>query len=289
MVRLVDWAAMPIVLALCSAVVYGVGDWFGGRASRYQVSLVVAAVGQMVSLLMVGTVVLVAGTAAPGASTWWWAAAGGMAGALGIAGLYHGLANGDITVVAPVSAVVGAAVPVVVGLATGERPTALALVGIAVAAAAIALVSGALGTHTHNTPRRIVVLAVFVGVAFGLLFVALDRTDPDSGMWPLVIARFASVPMLVALAVAAGARVNRHRSSVQVAVLAGVFDMGANALYLEAVRGGLLSIVSVVASMYPASTVALAFVVDRERIGRWQAVGLAAAAVALALVSLSRS
>lgn len=280
---------MPVLLAFCSAVVYGVGDWLGGRASRHQASLVVAALGQAMSLVLVGTAVVLAGTAAPGAPTWWWSAAAGMVGALGIAGLYHGLAHGDISVVAPVSAVVGAAVPVVVGLGLGERPSPLALVGIAIAAASIALVSGALGTHTHNTPPRIVALAVGVGACFGLLFVALDRTDPDSGMWPLVIARLASVPLLVLLATAVGARLVRHRPSLRLAALAGVFDMGANVLYLEAVRGGMLSIVAVVASLYPASTVALAFIVDKERIGRWQAIGLGAAALALVLVSVSRS
>lgn len=280
---------MTVLVALLSATVYGVGDWLGGRASRTQQSLVVAAVGQMVSLLMVGAVVVAAGTPSPGASTWWWAGAGGIVGALGIVGLYHGLAHGDVTVVAPVSAVVGAALPAVVGLAIGERPGALAIVGIVMAVAAVALVSGALGTHQHNTPPRIVVLSVFVGACFGSLFVALDRTDPHSGMWPLVIARFASVPFLLILCGAARARPVPDRRSLQIAATAGVFDMGANLLYLVAVRGGMLSVVAVVASLYPASTVVLALVVDKERAGRWQFIGLAAAAGALVLVTLSRS
>ena len=176
----------------------------------------------------------------------------------------------------------------VVGLGLGERPSALALVGIVIAVTAVALVSGAIGTHQHSTPPRIVALAVGVGACFGLLFVALDRTDPDSGMWPLVIARLASVPMLLGLAGLTGARPVRQRVSLQLAVVAGIFDMGANVLYLLAVRGGMLAIVAVVASLYPASTVALAFSIDKERLTRWQAVGLGAAALALVLVSLSR-
>lgn len=279
---------MPVLLALASAVVYGVGDYFGGRASRRQASVVVAALGQSISLVLVIVAVAVMGTPVPSAATWGWSAAGGVVGALGIAGLYHGFAHGDVSVVAPTSAVVGAVVPVVIGLATGERPTAIALVGIVIAVTAVALVSGAIGTHQHNTPPRIVALAVGVGACFGLLFVALDRADSDSGMWPLVIARFASVPMLLLVAGAGGARPVRHRPSLQLAAIAGVFDMGANVLYLEAVRGGMLTIVSVVASLYPASTVALAFVLDKERLTRWQAIGLGAAAVALVLVSLSR-
>ncbi|MBK8333656.1 MAG: DMT family transporter [Acidimicrobiaceae bacterium] len=279
---------MPVLLALGSALVYGVGDYFGGRASRHQASVIVAALGQMVSLVLVFAAVIVMGTPVPSASTWGWSAFAGVVGALGIAGLYHGFAHGEISVVAPTSAVVGAVVPVVVGLVTGERPSALALVGIVIAVTAVALVSGAIGTHQHNTPRRIVVLAVGVGACFGLLFVALDRADAASGVWPLVIARLASVPLLFAIAGASGARPARHRASLQLAVVAGVFDMGANVLYLAAVRGGMLAIVSVVASLYPASTVALAFTVDGERLTKWQAVGLGAAALALVLVSLSR-
>ena len=286
--RLVDWSAMPVLLAFCSAVVYGVGDWFGGRASRRQPSMVVAAVGQAVSLVLVVVAVVVMGPARPDSATWAWGAFGGIVGALGIAGLYHGFAHGDISVVAPVSAVVGVVLPVVVGLALGERPSPLAFVGIGLAVVAVALVSGALGTHKHNTPPRIVALAVGVGACFGLLFVAFDRTDPDSGLWPLVAARLASVPLLVVLIAMTRSRVVRDRESLSIAVAAGVFDMGANVLYLAAVRAGMLSIVSVVASLYPASTVALAFGIDKERLGKWQAVGLGVAALALVLVSLSR-
>ena len=279
---------MPIVLALMSAVVYGTGDWFGGRAARTQVSLVVAVVGQAVSLVLVGAVVIIAGTPSPATPTWWWAAGAGVVGALGIVGLYHGLANGDVTVVAPVSAIVGAVLPAVVGIAGGERPGAVAIGGIVLAVVAVALISGALGTHQHNTPPRIVLLSVAVGACFGTLFVMLDHTDSESGMWPLVIARFASVPFLLAVGAVLRARPVRHRVSLLIAVTAGVFDMGANVLYLLAVRGGMLSIVAVVASLYPASTVALGVGIDKERIGRWQGVGLGAAAVAVVLVSLPR-
>lgn len=279
---------MPVLLALGSALVYGVGDYIGGRASRHQASVVVAALGQMVSLVLVLAAVVVMGTPVPSAATWAWSAFAGVIGALGIAGLYHCFAHGEISVVAPTSAVVGAIVPVVAGLLMGERPGLLALVGIAIAVTAVALVSGAIGSHQHNTSQRIVILSVGVGACFGLLFVALDQADSDSGMWPLVIARFASVPLLLGLVGLSGSRIVRDRGSLQLSVVAGVFDMGANALYLAAVRGGMLAIVSVVASLYPASTVALALVLDKERLTKWQTIGLVAAALALVLVSLSR-
>ena len=280
---------MPILLALGSALVYGVGDYFGGRASRTQPSVAVTAIGQIVSLVLVAAAVLVMGTDMPSAETWWWSAGGGMLGALGITGLYHGFAHGDVSIVAPTSAVMGAALPVVVGLSLGERPTVLALVGIVIAVVAVALVSGAIGQHQHNTPPRIIVLAVAVGVCFGLLYVAFGQTDPDSGMWPLLIARFASVPMLLIIGASAHLRPARDRSSLQLSVVSGVFDVGANALFLLAVRGGMLSVVSAVAALYPATTVALAFGIDKERVTRWQGIGLVAAAAALVLVSVSRN
>lgn len=279
---------MAVLLGFASALVYGVGDWCGGRAARRQLSIVVALVGQSISLVLVLAVTLGSGIAAPDAATWWWSLGGGMVGALGIAGLYHGLANGEVSVVAPVTAVVGALVPVVAGLAQGERPSAVALIGITVAVVAIALVSGAFGRRERSTPVPILVLSLAVGGCFGLLFVALDRTDPDSGTWPLLIARIGSVPLLAIIIGVTRPKVERDRGSLGVAVLAGAFDMSANALYLEAVRQGMMSLVAAVSSLYPASTVALASVVDKERITRSKAVGLAAAGVALVLVSVSR-
>lgn len=274
---------------MASAVVYGTGDWFGGRAARRRPSIGVAAVGQSTSLLLV-VVAVSAGTAAvPDASTWAWAAAGGILGALGIAGLYHGFAIGDVSVVAPVSAVVGAVLPVAVGLALGDRPGTLALGGILLAVASIALVSGALG-RSSTVEWRIVALAAAVGACFGSLFVCLERTDGDSGMWPLLVMRLASVPMLLALLARRrpGQR-GGDRHSLVLSLVAGTFDMGANVLYLLAVREGMLSLVAVIASLYPAATVALAAGVDKERVSRPQVVGLLVAAVSLVLVTLSRS
>ena len=280
---------MPVLLALCSALTYGVGDYLGGRASRVQPSVVVAFVGQVLSLVLVSVALLFIGTPTPDAASWWWSAFGGVMGALGIAGLYHGFAHGEMTVVAPVSAVVGAVVPAAAGIIDGERPSALAMVGIVVAVGAVALVSGALGTHQHSTPRRIVALAVFVGFCFGLLFVAFDQASNDAGLWPLAIARFASVPMLLVLALAIRGRPVRHRGSLGLSAVTGVIDSSSNGLYLMATHGGLLSVVAVVASLYPASTVALAASIDKERIGRSQAIGMGLAVAAVVLVTVSRS
>lgn len=279
---------MYILLALSSALVYGVADWCGGRASRFHPSAIVTLVGQAVSLVLIAVTVIIVGTAAPGAATFAWGLAAGAAGAVGLACLYYAFANGAMTVVAPISAVVGAVLPVVVGLATGERPEPIAYAGIGLAIGSVALVSGAIGQRHRPTPPAIMGFAVAAGMGFGVLFVALDRADPDSGLWPLVAARSSSVPLLIAIVLFTGARVGAQRSQLRLALVAGGLDMAANVLYLEAVRGGLLSVVAVVSSLYPASTVMLAFAFDRERVNRWQAGGMAAAAVALVMVTLGR-
>ncbi len=279
---------MSILFALSSALVYGVADYCGGRSSRFHPSAIVTVVGQSVSLVLIAIAVFVIGTPFPHAATLGWGLAAGAAGAVGLASMYYAFANGSMTVVAPITAVVGAALPVGAGIADGERPEAIAYVGIATAIVAVALVSGAIGRHERPTSRRIMGFAVLAGVGFGLLFVALDRTDADSGLWPLVAARVSSVPLLLVIVAATGARLGAQRRTLALAVVAGVLDMTANVLYLEAVRGGLLSIVSVVSSLYPASTVMLALVLDRERVNRWQATGIAVAAVALVFVTLGK-
>lgn len=288
---------MPILLAFASAVVYGVADWCGGRSASSRPAVLVALVGQAVSLVLVVAAVLVIGTPFPSVSDLAWGALAGAAGAAGIGVFYYALANGEMTVVAPITAVVSAVLPVVVGLAIGERPRAVAYVGIAIAVAAVALVSGAVGEHHHTTPRRILLFAGLAGLGFGSMFAFIDRTAEDSGLWPLVGARLASVPLLLLVVLVARIRVadtgfGRWRGSARRAglpVVAGVLDMAANVLFLEANRAGLLSIVAVVGSLYPASTVVLAATFDGERIRRSQGVGMACAACALALVALGRS
>lgn len=279
---------MAILLALSSALVYGVADWCGGRASRFHPSAVVTLVGQVVSLVLIVIAVAVIGTPVPSLATFVWGLGAGTAGAIGLACLYYAFANGAMTVVAPISAVVGAGLPVVVGLATGERPRTIAYIGIAVAIVGVALVSGAIGRHDRPTPRRIIGYALVAGIGFGVLFVALDRTDSHSGLWPLVAARSSSVPLLIAIVLLTRSRLGSERRPLRLAFVAGGLDMAANVLYLEAVRGGLLSVVAVISSLYPASTVMLAFLFDRERVNRWQAVGMGAAVAALVMVTLGR-
>ncbi len=264
----------------------------------------VSLVGQSASLVLVLVVVFVMGTPVPNWHDWAWGGAAGVATAVALGAFYHALSHGAMTIVAPITAVTSAAIPVALGLVSGERPGAVALGGMALAVVAVALVSGAVGERHSATPPATLILAFVAGAGFAIIFVTLDRTSDNSGMWPLVAARFVSVVLVGAFVLASSRRSGARRDdsastapeplglSVAVwrlALLAGALDMTANVLYVLAVRRGLLSVVVVVAAMYPVSTVCLAFGLDRERVSRSQALGMALAVGALVLVSLGKT
>jgi drug/metabolite transporter (DMT)-like permease len=279
---------VAIVYALVAALVYGVSDYAGGRASRFSAAINVTVLSEVVILGGLLVVVPLVGDPLAPARDLMWGALAGVGGVVGIVALYYALANGAMTVVAPITGVVAAVVPVVVGLLLGERPAVIALVGIVLAVGAVALIGGAIGVPHVPTPTRLVVIAFVSGAGFGLLFVFYSRASDESGLWPLLAARATSLPLLLATLVVRRRPWSMTAAAARLAVVVGVLATTANASYLAATRRGLLSVVAVVASMYPASTVALAWMLDGERLRRPQLAGMALAAVALLLVTLGR-
>ena len=287
---------MGIFLALLAATSYGAGDFFGGLAARHspviRVTLIAQAVG---ALLLVVLIPLVGGELQAGALGL--GAAAGVAGALALLVFYKAMGSGAMSVVAPVSALSAASIPVVVGLATGEEPAPLALVGVVVALAAIGLVSQHGPPAADDTEldvqapgvssRATVLLGLLSGALFGCLFLLLDQVSGDAGLWPLAGARLASVPFLLVLALATRTGLRPGPGSMRIIAACGVFDMGANALLVLAFDSGLLVLVSVIGSLYPASTLVLARVVLGERVTRVQAVGLAIAGLAVVLIAVA--
>lgn len=280
---------MGIVLAIVTAITYGVADWTGGHAARRMNAMAVTVVGQTASMVMVAIALVVLGDPAAGLG---WGALAGTAGVVGLVFFYTGLAAGSMTVVAPVTAMVGLCAPVIVGLALGDRLSASAWLGVAAAVIAVALVGGIVGAAHAPVRRRDLIHAVLAGLGFGFVFVCLDRAPDDAGMWPLLGARLASVTIgLVVLAVFRRrasidyVRTTPSRRGVLLAVAAGLLDMTANASFLAASRHGMLAVIAVISSMYPVTTIALAMGVDRERVSRSQIVGMAVAVLAVVLVS----
>jgi len=272
-------------LALLSAAFYGTADFFGGVAARRAAPLAATVIAQGSGLVLVALALPLFPAQPPPAAGALWGIAAGLTGGVGVALLYSGLAVGRVSVVAPVTAVCSITVPVLVAIGIGDRPGSLALGGIGVAVASVALISRHDPAGNAQGHDRSVAIALASGVAIGAFLVCLARAGTASGLWPLLVARAAST-----LALAAAARVTRvpiaiPRAVLSVALACGALDVVANALYLVAVRDGPLGLVATLASLYPASTVLLARVVLGERLRPVQSLGLACAAVAIVLIT----
>ena len=278
---------MDILLALMAASVYGVADYCGGRATRSISAMTVTFVGQSAGLIVLLVLVFLSGVPVPPMSDFVWGGIAGIAGSTGLLAFYKAMGSGFMTVVAPVSAVTATAVPVVIGLLNGERPGVLALCGIPVALVAIALVSDVLGPNHRKAPRSIIVMAFVAGATFGSLFVILGHTNDAGGLWPVVAMRFTSVPYMAVVMYFMKRKPSEAKANLPIVMASGILDSLANALYLLAVREGLMSIVATINSFYPASTLLLATRLDKERIHLSQAVGLGLAVVALLFITLS--
>lgn len=277
---------MIVVLGLLAAVFYGFGDFAGGIASRRD-----GAVTVLLSSYPVGAVLMLAMLPAfPGhldGRSAVFGVAGGVAGLVGVVVMYGLMTVAPINVVSPVTAVLAAIVPVIVGVTTGERPRLLAWFGIALGLAAVVLVSRTADDNPHGrVGLRVLALALLSGLGFGLYFVFLARAGNDTGLWPLVISRVASAALIVPLARARGAfRAVRGRM-LAVVLIAGACDALANMFFLLASRAGLLSLASVLTSLYPATTVLLAVTLLREHTSPVQRAGLALAAGSIVLITV---
>jgi drug/metabolite transporter (DMT)-like permease len=277
---------ISIVLAGLAAAVWGIADFSGGKASQRARPLTVTMVSQLLGLpLLAVALIIVPGRPLPADLAW--GAAGGVAGFLGIVLLYKGLSRGAMSVVAPVTAVTAAVIPMTVGLVTDRWPGTLALTGAGCALVAIALVSlGPSGTGGRGVVTAATLgLALGSGALFGLFFALLGQVSQPAGMWSLVAVRVGSIGCGVLLMLRTRASWRLPKAVLPWAVAAGALDVAANAAYIAAAVRGHLSVVAAIASLYPASTVLLAVTVDRERLRPIQIVGLGLAATALVLAS----
>jgi drug/metabolite transporter (DMT)-like permease len=278
---------VAVVLALGSAVVYGASDFLGGLASRRASVFGVVALSQLAGL--VALFVLLPWLGGPvSAADLGWGAAAGLLGATGLVVFFRALSSGVMSVIAPVTAVTAAAVPVLAGLLAGNRIGPWAAAGIVLALLAVVLVSaeGGLGQLRAARPSALTA-PLIAGAAFGFFFVLLDRTSADSGLTPLVAARLASVLLVVTVALAGKRSLRVSRPALPLVLVSGVGDMTANALFLLATQqDSQLAITGVLASLYPVSTVLLAQAVLRERLVGAQLAGLGAALTAVVLITL---
>jgi drug/metabolite transporter (DMT)-like permease len=276
---------MTVVLALFAAAFYGVSDFAGGLASRSSKAFTVLLYNYPAgAVVMAALLPLFPGHVSM--ATLLWSAGAGAVGLAGVSLLYSSLGRAPMNVVSPITAVLSAAVPVLFGVVQGERPSSLAWIGMLAGMLAVIMISRTPESHPHGRiGRTALLMSLGAGVGFGFYFILLARTNHDSGLWPVVIARITAAALVVPLALRSGAAVALRGRLLALAVGSGVLDAGANLFFLLATRHGYLSIASVITALYPAGTVVLAVGVLKEHTGRLQRVGLALAAGAVVLIT----
>jgi drug/metabolite transporter (DMT)-like permease len=277
----------PLGLALASGLTWGSADFVGGVMSRRLPTAVVMVVSQGAGLLLTSGLVVALGEPVPESRYLVAGALGGLAGAVGLASLYRGLAVGRMSIIAPIAALSGG-VPVIVGFLQGERPAAVQLAGMALAGAGVLL-----AVRVPEPPdvverrgTRGVGLALMAALFLGLFVTSLDAAGEASALWASLMVRVVSVPLFVIAAIAT-ARHARRPTGKELGILVGVGagDNAANVMFALAARQGLLTLVSVLGSLYPVATVLLARWFLHERLARWQVGGVVAAFTGVALIA----
>lgn len=274
---------MAAVLALLTSVLYGTGDFVGGLTTKRNRAIVVlfhvqvfGGLGLAVTMPLYGAVfywrdVLI------GVSAGW-------IGLIGLGLLYRGLARGPMAVVAPLTALTSALVPVAWDLASGSRPGTLTGIGMLVGLVAVVVVSSATDDDEAPVTFQVVAEALLAGCGFGFFFAALSETSDDGAPWPVLGSRVATVTIMIAILLIRRIDVSQAADR-GLMFLGGLCDTGANVVFLFALRHGSLAPVAVLASLYPAATVLWARVILHERLDARKIAGLATALLAVALIA----
>jgi len=271
-----------VVFGLASALSWGAGDFSGGMATKRAPVFGVLAIGHGFGLALLLGLALLWGEPSPATADVAWGLAAGLCGMVGLAALYRALAVGQMGVVAPVSAVLTAAIPALFSVATEGLPGALTLAGFGLALLGVWLVAGA---GVPEGGRGGLGLALLAGCSFGTFFILLNRAGASTVFWPLAAARSSSLAVVLPIALGRRQLGRLAPRSLALALLAGALDVAGNAFFVLATQAGRLDVAAILSSMYPASTVLLAGVVLGERVTRVQAVGIAAVLAAITLIA----
>ncbi len=273
-----------IFFGLASALCWGAGDFNGGFATKRNNVYSVVIVSQIVGIALLVSTALLLSEQFPASKDMFIGGTAGICGGLGLLALYRGLARGNMSIVAPVTAVVTAIIPVIFGMFIEGIPHILQLAGFGLAIIAVWFISQSDGET--RVLWRDLSLPSAAGVGFGLFFILIDRVSDGAVLWPLVAARITSITMMFLFVT-----VTRHGEiptapQLPVIALAGIFDTGGNAFFALAAQAGRLDIAAVLSSLYPAGTIILARFILKERLGRQQWLGVIAALAAVVLIAL---
>lgn len=276
---------MVAIFASLSALTFGSADFYGGMATRKSPATAVVSWSQGIGILVALIAVPLLGSVSVTTSDLLWGIGAGLAGAAGVGILYRGLASGLAAVVSPVAALTGAALPVLFAVMAGERPEILTWVGVALALPSILLLSSERGEKKDHVLKSLK-LGFLAGCGFSGFFILIAQTGDDSGMWPLLTSRLATVPIFLLITAFRGQTLLLEKGSLGHALLAGVLDMGANIFYLLATRTGFMITAVVITALYPAPTVLLQRIVRGEKLSVTRICGLILAITGAALIGM---
>src|SRR5580704_10352484 len=277
---------MGILLALAAALLYGGSDFGGGLASRRLGSLRVSVVGSAAATVLTWATLILVGGPGPSLRAVAWGLASGLAGGAGTLVLYRGLARGQMSVVGPLSAVGAAVVPVVAGVALGERPSLLSVAGVLVALPAIVLVAAS-GSARGKLGAKGLLDGLAAGLAFGILFIGLAQAGRNAGLWPVASEQAGTLLVTLAIAVKSRQPLRIPVRAAGLPALAGASGMAATVAYFYATHFSMLAVAAVLVSLYPGFTVLLARVLLHERFSPVQRAGLGLCALAIAAIAVN--
>jgi drug/metabolite transporter (DMT)-like permease len=276
------WTLAPILFGLAASLSWGSGDFFGGLASRRAKAMSVVAIAYTAGFFLLVALALIWREPLPTPYDVLWGTLAGLVGAAGLIAFYSAFAIGQMGIIAPISAVLTAAIPVLFSAFTLGLPAPIRVGGFVLALLAIALISRP--ERSAGLPRGIW-LALLAGCGFGIFFVLISRVQSNETFWPLAIARLSSVTLLLIISGIRREKLRPVRGVMPYMLLAGTLDAAGNAFFVLAAHSGRLDIASILSSLYPAATLLLATLILHERINRVQVVGVSLALLAIVLIS----
>ena len=274
----------PIIFGLLSALTWGAADFGGGLASKRTNSYGVVIGSHTISLTAFLILALVMKEPVPPVRDWLYGAVAGLAGGIGLMLLYRALAEGKMSIAAPVSAVVAAAIPVVVAGLSQGLPEILTLLGFVLALSAVWLLSS--GEAITQIRIKGLTLPLTAGIVFGLFFILLHQASGQSIVWPVVATRIGSITGLLAYTGLTRQKWVPPRGHWNLLAFIGIIDAAGTACYALSARLGRMDIAAVLGSLYPGATVLLAWVFLKENISRIQTLGILLALGAIILLTL---
>ena len=278
---------LAIIFGLTSAVTWGAADFTGGLASRKTGAYRAVFYGELLGITIILAVALIVSQPLPAVSIWLLSMLAGALGTSGLLLLYYSMTKGLMSIATPVSALLAAVLPVVVGSILEHPPGLLVIIGFVFALAAVWLISqsqdGIQDLLAHLSEIKVPLLA---GVGFGLYFVLMHSATRNATFWPMVASRTGGILILIFYMTVSRQQWIPNKSAYGMILLNGVLDIGGNLFFVLAGQAGRLDIAAVLSSLYPGSTVLLAWIFLRERLSRTQWMGIAAAFIAMILLTV---